>query len=225
MARKKGRIAVILSGCGYLDGSEIREVVLALLYLDKAKMQYRCFAPDIWQHEVINHVNGKIMNEKRNAMVESARITRGDISSWSELEPERYDALIVPGGYGLAKTVSNFAVKGLGFEVHNQFKRIMLGFRYKARPIGVFGLAPVIVLKAIEENKRGRPMLTIGDDVDDIIYTLGGLHEYACTDVCIFDIFNNIASCSAYMRDDAKLDEVAKGIEKVIKKIVMRIKA
>ena len=108
------KVAVILSGCGVYDGAEIHESVLTLLRLDQRGAQVQCFAPDIAQHHVINHLSGEVMNESRNVLVESARIARGNVKDLREANVEDFDALIVPGGFGAAKNLSNFAVEGAG---------------------------------------------------------------------------------------------------------------
>lgn len=38
-------VAVILSGCGYLDGAEVFEAVLSLLAIERRGAHYQCFAP------------------------------------------------------------------------------------------------------------------------------------------------------------------------------------
>lgn len=106
------KVAMILSGCGVYDGSEIHETVLTLLRLSQQGAQVQCFAPDKPQMHVLNHLNGEEMNEQRNVLVESARITRGEVKDVRELKASDFDALILPGGFGVAKNLSDFAVKG-----------------------------------------------------------------------------------------------------------------
>ena len=70
------KIAVVLSGSGVYDGSEIHEAVLSLLAIEKHGAQWHCFAPNINQHHVINHITGAEMDTTRNVLIESARIAR-----------------------------------------------------------------------------------------------------------------------------------------------------
>ena len=85
------KIAVILGGCGTKDGSEINETVTLLLALDQHGVKYQCFAPDRDQYQVIDHLTGDVVNERRNMIVESARIVRGDILPLTEYNANDYD--------------------------------------------------------------------------------------------------------------------------------------
>lgn len=111
------KVAVILSGCGVYDGAEIHESVITLLRLSQRGAQVQCFAPDIAQHHVVNHLTGEEMAESRNVLVESARIARGDVKDVRDAKVEDFDALVVPGGFGAAKNLSDFAFKGDQCEV------------------------------------------------------------------------------------------------------------
>ena len=102
------KVAVILAGCGVYDGAEIYESTLTLLALDHAGAIYQCMAPNIPQHHVVNHLTGEEMAEKRNVLVEAARIARGNIIDLAKANPAEYDALIIPGGFGAAKNLSSF---------------------------------------------------------------------------------------------------------------------
>src|SRR5262245_51816147 len=106
------KVAVILAGSGHQDGAEIREAVLTLLSLDREHAEVQIFAPDIEQKDVINHVTGKPMQEKRNVLVEAARIARGKIKPLSDAKASQFDALILPGGFGAAKNLSDLLSKG-----------------------------------------------------------------------------------------------------------------
>ena len=96
-------IGVILAGCGYLDGAEIREAVLTLLAIDQHGAKAKMFAPNIDQHHVVNHLSGEETKETRNVLLESARIARGEIQDLQDLNMSDLDAIILPGGFGVAK--------------------------------------------------------------------------------------------------------------------------
>src|SRR6056297_1604866 len=95
------KIALVLAGNGVYDGAEIHETTMTMLAVHQAGASYHCFAPDIDQIHVINHFTGKEMKESRNVLVEAARIARGDIKPLDELEMKDYDAIIIPGGFGV----------------------------------------------------------------------------------------------------------------------------
>ena len=118
------KVGVLLSGCGVYDGSEIHETVLTLLALDRAEVEIICMAPNMNQLHVINHVTQEVLDEKRNVLVESARIARGDIKDLNDVRASDLDALIIPGGFGAAKNLSDFALKGQEASVHPQVQRI-----------------------------------------------------------------------------------------------------
>lgn len=216
-------VAVILSGCGYLDGAEIRESVLTLLYLDQQGAKVQCFAPDIDQMHVVNHLSGEETGETRNVLVESARIARGDIKDLATLNADEFDALLIAGGFGVAKNLSNLAIKGPDATVNEDFKRVTKAFLAQHKPIGAICIAPAVLTAAISGDYT--PAVTIGDDAGtaSVIESFGGIHQNCDTDGLVYDESLKIASCSAYMRED-DISRVAKGIEQVVSKVLKTAK-
>ncbi|MDG1287428.1 MAG: isoprenoid biosynthesis glyoxalase ElbB [Rickettsiales bacterium] len=213
-------IAVILSGCGYLDGAEIRESVLTLLYLDQQGASVQCFAPDIEQMHVVNHLTGEeVASESRNVLTESARIARGEVKDLAHLNATVFDALLIPGGFGVAKNLSDLAIKGADATVNDDFKRVTKDFLSQQKPIGAICIAPAVLAAAVSGDYA--PTLTIGDDADTAgaIEAFGGTHQNCESAAYIYDETLKIASCSAYMRED-KLANIAKGIEQVVNKVM-----
>jgi len=102
-------VAVILSGTGVQDGSEVTEAVSFMIALSANNVKFQCFAPNKDQHEVINHLTGEKTTEKRNMLVESARIARGEVKDLAELKVEEFHGVVLPGGFGVAKNLSNYA--------------------------------------------------------------------------------------------------------------------
>ncbi len=192
------KFAVILSGCGVYDGAEIHEATLTLLAIKKQGFEYDIFAPDYDQEHVINHLIGKEMNEKRNILVESARIARGNIKSLDELNVDDYSAIIFPGGFGVAKNLCSFAFDGTECEVDVETC-----------------IAPVIITKIL-----GNIEVTVGDDGETIgaIENMGGKHKLTKHGEVVVDKANKIVSTPCYMLD-ASIVEVAEGIENMIKAV------
>jgi len=213
------RVAVVLSGCGYLDGSEIREAVISLLELDKSGAEVEIFAPNTEQSDVVNHLSGEPMDETRNALVESARIARGKVRDLIEASADNFDALILPGGYGVAKNLSTLASKGAELEVNEDFKGLILGFLEQKKPIGAICISPAVLVAAVREKTKAT--VTIGDDVDGLITTLGGEHKKCAVSEAAIDEENKIVSCPAYMIDEP-LADIAAGIEKLVKEVLNR---
>jgi len=145
-------IAVVLSGCGYMDGAEIRESVLALTALDREGAVVTIFAPNIDQHHVINHLTGQETDETRNVLVESARIARGKVQDLNEAKADDFDALVLPGGNGAAKNLSDLAFKGGDATVLPKFKALLLDFVAQNKPIGAICISPAVLVAALKED-------------------------------------------------------------------------
>lgn len=213
-------VAVILAGCGYLDGAEIRESVLTLLALETEGVKYTVFALNKNQHHVINHYTGEVStNENRNIIVEAARIARGAIKEVSDLDPENFDALILPGGFGVAKNFSSFAFEGSNAVIDDIILSKILGFNSASKPIGAICISPVLIALAIGKKS---PTVTIGTDesTSDELEKLGVKHQQCVTSECVIDQVNKIVSTPAYMDDSANLPDVLNGITKLIQNVI-----
>jgi enhancing lycopene biosynthesis protein 2 len=212
------KVGVLLSGCGVFDGSEIHEAVLTLLALDRAGAEIVCMAPNMDQVHVINHLTQEVMNETRNVLVESARIARGEIRDLKEIQAAQIDALIIPGGYGAAKNLSDFAFKGTAAAVHPEVVRLLNDLVSAGKPVGAICIAPATLTKALADRK---PEVTIGTDKDtaSAIEAMGGQHKACSVDMIHLDSKNRIVSTPAYMLGPG-IKDVAQGIEKLVVKIV-----
>lgn len=213
------KIAMVLSGCGHLDGAEIREAVLSILFLDQQGAEVDFFAPDIAQREVVDSLSLATTNESRNVLHEAARIARGNISSLAKLDMKDYDGLVVPGGFGVAKNLSDLAYKGKDAEVLPEFKKCIIAAHAANKPIAAICIAPAVVAAALKGVAQ--PRLTIGDDQDmaAVIQSFGAIHVNAPSGDCVIDEKQRIVTCSAYMREDL-IAEIADGIEKTIRQLV-----
>jgi enhancing lycopene biosynthesis protein 2 len=212
------KIGVLLSGCGVFDGSEIHESVLTLLYLNQAGADILCMAPDMDQYHVINHFTGKESQGKRNVLVESARIARGEIKDIADIKASDIDALIIPGGFGAAKNLSDFAFKGPEAEVQADVSRLINDMVSQKKPVGAICIAPATLVKAISGLK---PEVTIGNDHDtaNAIETMGGRHNICNVDMIHIDESNRLVSTPAYMLGP-EIKDIAKGIKKLVEKIL-----
>ncbi|MBR6437718.1 MAG: isoprenoid biosynthesis glyoxalase ElbB [Bacteroidales bacterium] len=143
------KVAVVLTGCGAKDGSEINETVTLLLALDQHNVEYQAFAPDENQYEVCNHITGQVVNEKRNMMVEAARIVRGKILPLSRFNANDFDALLFPGGFGAAKNIFTYAYDGINFKVNKDVEKAICDIHAQGKPIGAMCIAPLMVAKVL----------------------------------------------------------------------------
>lgn len=204
------KIAVVLSGCGHRDGSEITETVSLLISLYQAGAEVSCFAPNI-EIPVTNHISHEPQSEKRNLLVEAARIARGHIQSLDKLHAKDFDGLAFPGGYGAAKNLCNWAEKGAACDVNPEVKRVILEFHEASKPIGAICIAPVLLARVLGNKKI---TVTIGEDAETAaeIKKTGAQHEECPVDDYITDREGKIVTTPAYMYDNAKPHEIFKGI-------------
>lgn len=211
------QVAVILAGCGVYDGSEIYETTLTLLRLDQLGIEYHCFAPDIEQHHVINHLTQEVVEgEQRNVLLESARLARGEISPLEALDADNFDAVIVPGGFGVAKNFSDFASASDNMQVLEALKESLVGFRQEAKPIGLMCIAPALVPRLLGEGIA----VTVGNDpaVSGAISAMGGLHRSCVVDDIVVDLEHRVVTTPAYMLA-TRISEAATGIFKLVDRI------
>jgi enhancing lycopene biosynthesis protein 2 len=212
------KVGVLLSGCGFLDGAEIHESVLTLLALDRGGAEIICMAPDIDQYHVINHLTQEVTEEKRNVLVESARIARGEIKDLKDVSADDLDALILPGGFGAAKNLSDFAFKGTDAVVNSEVKRILDEMVAAKKPVGAICIAPATLTRALSDLN---PEVTIGNDQTTAaaIETMGGQHKTCTVDLIHADENNRIVTTPAYMLGPG-IKDVAEGIQKLVDKVL-----
>ena len=212
------KIGVLLCGCGVFDGSEIHEAVLTLLFLDQAGAEIVCMAPNGDQMHVIDHTDQSEMDQQRNIMVESARIARGAIEDLATVHADQLDALIIPGGFGAAKNLSDFAVKGPDAQVNPEVQRVLDEMIAAKKPIGALCIAPATVARALGHLN---PEVTIGNDVGTAaaIESMGAKHVNCQVDQIHVDETHKIVTTPAYMLGTGVKD-VAAGIEKLVKKVI-----
>lgn len=210
------KFAVILSGCGVYDGAEIHESVLIMLAISKYNSSYSLFAPDIDQHHVINHLNGEVTSEKRNVLVESARIARGNIQPLSLFKPEDFDALIFPGGYGISKNLCTYAFDGPNCSVNPEIENAVRAIHALGKPIGAVCIAPAMIARIL-----GDVELTIGQDKDTAAHVvqMGAKHIPTNPGDVIIDKRKKVFSTPCYMLDSTIL-QIAEGAENIVKSML-----
>ena len=214
------KVGVLLSGSGVQDGSEIHESVLTALSLEKSRAEIVFMAPNIDQMHVMNHYTGQEMDEFRNVLVESARIARGNIKDLAEIRGEDLDALIIPGGLGVAKNLSDYAMSGSECSVNPDVYRLVVEMLISKKPIGAICIAPAMMSKILSEQNLSAN-LTVGSDAatSKDIEAMGSQHQNCSTKEVVVDVKNRIVSTPAYM-DAKSISEVAEGIEKLVNQIV-----
>jgi enhancing lycopene biosynthesis protein 2 len=215
------RIGVILSGCGVYDGSEIHEAVITLLAIDRAGAEAVCMAPDIPQMHVINHLVGEPQaSETRNVLIESARIARGNIQDLAKVQAKDLDALILPGGFGAAKNLSNFAVAGADCDANPEVARLIKEMYAAKKPIAAVCIAPAVLAKVLGDQKIAHK-LTIGNDegTAEAITKLGAEHIQCPVEEFVIDRDNKLISSPAYMLAGS-ISEAAEGIEKTVQALI-----
>ena len=210
------RILVVLSGSGVFDGTEIHEAVITLLALAQAGAAVSCAAPNKDQLHVINHATGEVMDERRNVMIESARISRGNILDLSEVDHGGYDAVFIPGGFGAAKNLCTFATEGPDCSIDPDVERILKAFHSASKPIGAICISPAVLIRAL-----GDVTVTIGNDPDTAaaLSAMGGQHADCDVTEMHVDAANKVVTAPAYMLD-ATIDRVALGIHAAVAEVI-----
>lgn len=211
------KIAVVLSGCGVKDGSEIHESVLTLLSLVNAGASYQCMAPNIEQAQVVNHLTGETTKEKRNCLVEAARIARGDVLDIAKADINTLDGAIFPGGFGAALNLCNFAEKGEDCTVESNTLKFAQQMLAAQKPLGFICIAPALIPKIVGKKVK----LTIGNDLStaEKLEAMGALHVNCTVTSCVVDKSMRIVTTPAYMLAK-NIGEAAVGIEKCVQEVL-----
>jgi len=227
-SKRKMRVAVLLHGCGVYDGTEIQEACSVLFALSRAGAEAQCFSIDEKQGEVVNHIEGVTSKtETRNCLVESARISRGDCKSLKDLDEKKFDALIIPGGFGVAKNLSTFALKGTDMELNTQLESTFNDFQSAKKPIGMCCIAPILAARYAQNNGKSFKMtlgMASGEEWPynsnvDLARGLGNeMVEMDLDGVCV-DKTNLIVTSAAYMKD-AKPHEVMDNVTRMVNTVL-----
>jgi len=213
----KSKFAVILSGCGVYDGSEIHEAVLTLLAIDRLGATYGCFAPNRDQMHVINHLTGEPSGESRNVLVESARIARGNITDLARFNPAEFDAMIFPGGFGAAKNLCSFAVDGPGCSVDPATEAAIKAMAAAGKPIGALCIAPALLAKVLGDGAD----VTIGNDAGTAgaVEAMGARHKPAGHGQVVVDHRHRLVTSPCYMLEST-IAQIAEGAENTVKALL-----
>ncbi len=214
--KQNKKVAIVLSGCGFKDGSEIHESVLTMLAIDQQGAAYSCFAPDIQQKKVYDHYHKIDSQKQRNVLVESARIARGDIKPLSELDAVDFNAVVFPGGSGAASNLCSFAQDGVHCSVNKQVEKVIVNMHKKRKPIGALCISPIIIAKVIANSK-----VSIGNDpvVVNAIVKMGAIHENTEQGQIAIDHDNKIVTTPCYMFNST-ISQVFVGVEKLVSELL-----
>lgn len=215
------KIGVVLSGCGVRDGSEIHEAVLTLLAIDRQGAEAICMAPDA-DFPATNHLTMQETAERRNALVESARIARGNIRDIKSVRASDLDAIVFPGGFGAAKNLCDFAVKGAAASVHPEVSRLLKEMAVAGKPIGAICIAPALIAAVL--GKEFGPTVTIGNDAGTAaeIEKTGSRHEECPVTGFVVDKKNKLVTTPAYMLAN-RISEPFEGIDKCVREVIALI--
>ncbi len=219
MGNKTLRFAVVLAGCGNKDGAEIHESVLTLLNIDRAGHQYQCFAPDVPQARVLNFLTNEVMHEKRNVLLEAARIARSKIKPLADFHQKDFDILVMPGGGGVGYNLCTFGVDGDRMTVLPQVEVCVKAMHEAGKPIGALCLSPVIIAKVLKNVT-----VTFGHDEEKnaMFRRLGTTAVNTDAQSIVIDQENKIVTTPCYMLD-ATISEINEGIDKLIQQLIKMV--
>lgn len=210
------KFAVILCGCGSMDGSEIHESVMTMLAIDNAGCQYTLFAPDENQYHVINHLTQQPMSETRNMRVEAARIGRGNVLDIRDFKAEDFDAVVFPGGFGAAKSLFTYAFDGANATVREDVRKVVVDMFQAHKPIGALCISPVMVAKVL-----GEVTVTVGTDAKTIedVLSFGAKHQETTQGEVVTDKEHLIFTTPCYMLP-ATIKDIALCADNLIKSML-----
>jgi len=214
------KFAVVLAGCGVYDGAEIHEAVLTLLAISKNGGTYQVFAPNVMQYHVVNHISGDEMKESRNVLIESARIARGKIKALIDYDPKEFDALVFPGGFGVAKNLCSYAFDAIDMKIDRVVEKVIRETQSAGKPIGALCISPVLITKVL-----GNTEVTTGNDkkTAEHITAMGGVHKVTGNGEIVVDRKNRLVTSPCYMID-ASITDIETGADKTIKALISLMK-
>jgi len=209
------KAAVVLAGCGVKDGAEIHEAVMTLYAIERNGGSYQVFAPNVMQHHVINHITGEVMKESRNVLTEAARIARGKIRALTEYRAADFDALIFPGGFGVAKNLCTYAFDGPECHVDRVVEEAIRSAHKAGKPIGALCISPVLITRVL-----GDVTVTTGNDSATAadIKAMGGKHVNRRHGEVALDRKNLIVTAPCYMLEST-ISEIATDADQVVREI------
>jgi enhancing lycopene biosynthesis protein 2 len=217
------RVGVVLSGCGFADGSEIHEAVMSLYWIERAGARAICMAPDVPQLRVVDHLTQAPDGQAapRRALVEAARIARGQVGDIASVRDTDLDALIFPGGNGVATVLSNYAEKGVVCEVHPEVSRLLRAMLQRRRPMGFVCLSPILAARVLGPAAGVR--ITFGtkacEEAKHAAIMGADVRPCPLRDILV-DQKNRVVSTPAYMYDDARLSDVGFAVERLVRQVV-----
>ena len=214
------KFAIVLAGCGVYDGAEIHEAVMTMLAVKMNGGSYQVFAPNVMQYHVINHLSGEVMKESRNVLIEAARIARGKIRPLIDYRVSDFDALVFPGGFGVAKNLCSYAFDGTDMKIDRVVEKAIRDTHSAGKPIGALCISPVLITKIL-----GGGEVTIGSDPGTLsdIKAMGGDHKITANGEVIVDKKNKIVTSPCYMLD-ADITDIAAGADKTVKALIELVK-
>lgn len=211
------KAAVILSGCGFLDGSEIYETTLTLLELDKHGIEYQCLAPNKLQNKQVNHYSQHEEGISRNCIDEAARLARSDVHDIAEADPNEYDMVLFPGGFGAALNLCDFAEKMNEMTLDPNVEKFAHAMVNAKKPAGFICIAPVMIPRLYPTGVK----MTIGTDdtVAGAVQAMGAEHVNCDETECVIDEANKVVSTPAYMLGQ-RISKVHEGIAKLVEAVI-----
>ncbi len=211
-------VGVCLAGSGVFDGSEIHETVCTLLALDRLNATVRFYSLSESQAHVINHHDQTELQESRSCLVESARLARGPVEDFESFNSKDVDALLFPGGFGVAKNFCDFAFKGTEMTIKEPVKNAILSMHQSKKPLAFMCISSVLAARLIPGA-----IVTVGSksDASQAIESWGAVHQESTVEQVVIDEANNIFSTPAYMCE-ASISNIEKGISILVEKVLSR---
>ena len=215
--------AVILSGCGSGDGSDVWETVLLSYLLNKKGINPLYFAPNWEQSEVVDHLNKTAAPDGRNVLKESARIAGEEIKEIESLSGKDFDALILPGGAGVVKNLSDLVgeTKKDYLKPKPELQRLIREFYRRKKPIGACGISAILVASALRDILETPLTITIGKDPELIrqVEGMGALNVLSRGTDAVIDSEHRLVTTPANLLK-LKVTDLALSLENLVNGIL-----
>jgi len=214
-------VAVVLSGCGVMDGAEVTEAVGLIVSLSQAGFGMAFYAPDRFQANVIDHYRGVAAGESRNILSEAARIARGNIKPLSAIRPEAHCAIVFPGCFGAAKNLCNFAEAGGRANLYEDVQAALSPFVEERKPIVALCAAPLVLGLIARNCGISGSRITFGGYAEgkamvDALGVWGQTHVEMPVDGACVDEGHRFVSVPAYMYGGATPAQVFAGCQAAV---------
>ncbi|KAL7302706.1 hypothetical protein TKK_0004760 [Trichogramma kaykai] len=236
------KVAVVVSGCGDIDGSSILETTSLAVHLHRCGLAAELFGPDeetarffdfrtresYKNDETLWHKKNRIKVTRNTLSMAARLLVNHEVWPLEDLDYRRFKALVIPGGAGVGFILSNFLDAANTGIVNPNLKYKIEDFSKSKKPIGTISYAGILVAQVIpgvrltigrSDGDAGLPRDLIG-----LATAFGAEHVDKRADETCEDVERNVYSTPGLtVRTDPR-PAIFDGIGKLVDAISRRIK-